>query len=83
VDYVARDGRLETFYEHVLPMLEFLLPEYVAEGKSHLLVAVGCTGGRHRSVAITEDLAARFREDERFHVEVQHRDVDRVPARTA
>ena len=81
VEYVARDGRLDEFYGRVLPLLEFLLPQYLAEGKSHLLVAIGCTGGRHRSVAIAEDLAARFRADERFYVEVQHRDVDRVPAR--
>src|SRR4051794_3161886 len=52
VDYVARDGHLDEFYGYVVPLLEFLLPQYVAEGKSHLVVAIGCTGGRHRSVAI-------------------------------
>jgi UPF0042 nucleotide-binding protein len=81
VEYVARDGRLAEFYERALPLLEYLLPQYVAEGKSHLVVAVGCTGGRHRSVVIAEDLAARFRDDDRFFVEVQHRDVDRSPSR--
>ena len=58
VDYVGRDGRLEVFYSHVIPLLEYLLPQYVAEGKAHLMVAIGCTGGRHRSVAIAEHLAA-------------------------
>jgi RNase adapter protein RapZ len=81
VDYVARDGRLEEFYEHVLPLLEYLLPQYVTEGKAHLVVAIGCTGGRHRSVAIAEHLAAEFRGRDEYFVEVQHRDVDRVPAR--
>src|SRR3954470_6486174 len=81
VEYVARDGRLAEFYERALPLLEYLLPQYVAEGKSHLVVAVGCTGGRHRSVVIAEDLAAHFREDGRYFVEVQHRDVDRTPSR--
>jgi UPF0042 nucleotide-binding protein len=81
VDYVGRDGRLEEFYEHVLPLLEYLLPQYVAEGKAHLVVAIGCTGGRHRSVAIAEHLAAAFRGRDEYFVEVQHRDVDRVPAR--
>jgi len=81
VDYVGRDGRLEEFYDHVLPLLEYLLPQYVAEGKAHLVVAIGCTGGRHRSVAIAEHLAAAFRDRDEFFVEVQHRDVDRVPAR--
>jgi UPF0042 nucleotide-binding protein len=79
VEYVGRDGRLKEFYDHALPLLEYLLPQYVAEGKSHLVVAIGCTGGRHRSVVIAEDLAAHFAEDGRYFVEVQHRDVERVP----
>jgi RNase adapter protein RapZ len=81
VDYVGRDGRLEEFYDHVLPLLEYLLPQYVIEGKAHLVVAIGCTGGRHRSVAIAEHLAAAFRDRDEYFVEVQHRDVDRVAAR--
>jgi RNase adapter protein RapZ len=81
VDYVGRDGRLQEFYDHVQPLLEYLLPQYVTEGKAHLVVAIGCTGGRHRSVAIAEHLAAEFRGRDQYFVEVQHRDVDRVPAR--
>jgi RNase adapter protein RapZ len=81
VEYVARDGRLDEFYGRVLPLLEYLLPQYVAEGKSHLVVAVGCTGGRHRSVAIVEELVRRFRDDDRYIVDVQHRDVERAPLR--
>jgi UPF0042 nucleotide-binding protein len=81
VDYVGRDGRLEVFYSHVIPLLEFLLPQYVAEGKAHLMVAIGCTGGRHRSVAISEHLANLFRDREEYFVEVAHRDVDRLPIR--
>jgi UPF0042 nucleotide-binding protein len=81
VDYVGNDGRLKEFYDRVLPLLEYLLPQYVAEGKAHLVVAIGCTGGRHRSVVIAEDLAAHFRDDGRYFVEVQHRDVDRAPVR--
>jgi UPF0042 nucleotide-binding protein len=61
VDYVGRDGRLVEFYAHVLPLLEYLLPQYVAEGKAHLMIAIGCTGGRHRSVAIAEHLARVLR----------------------
>jgi UPF0042 nucleotide-binding protein len=81
IEYVGRDGRLKEFYDRVLPLLEYLLPQYVAEGKAHLVVAIGCTGGRHRSVVIAEDLAAHFCDDGRFFVEVQHRDVDRAPVR--
>jgi UPF0042 nucleotide-binding protein len=81
VDYVGRDGRLEVFYSYLIPLLEYLLPQYVAEGKAHLMVAIGCTGGRHRSVAIAEHLAALFRDREQYFVEVAHRDVDRLPVR--
>jgi UPF0042 nucleotide-binding protein len=79
VDYVGRDGRLEAFYAHVVPLLDFLLPQYVTEGKAHLMVAIGCTGGRHRSVAITEYLARHFKDQPEYFVEVAHRDVDRLP----
>ncbi len=78
VDYVARDGHLTDFYERLIPLLDFLLPQYQAEGKAHLMVAVGCTGGRHRSVAISEHLAARYRDRDDLFVEVAHRDADRA-----
>jgi RNase adapter protein RapZ len=77
VDYVGRDGRLEVFYSHLIPLLEFVLPQYVAEGKAHLTIAVGCTGGRHRSVAIAEHLRDRYEAREDVFLEVVHRDVDR------
>ena len=54
----------------------------ILKGKAHLVIAIGCTGGRHRSVAIAEHLAAAFRDREQYFVEVQHRDVDRI-ARSA
>jgi UPF0042 nucleotide-binding protein len=81
VEHVARDGRLEEFYGRLMPLLDYLVPQYVAEGKAHLVIAIGCTGGRHRSVAITEHLAAAMRDRDDCFVEVQHRDVERPPAR--
>ena len=80
VDYVAQDGHLAAFYERLLPLLDFLLPEYVAEGKAHLTIAIGCTGGRHRSVAISEFLAKRFGDNPDIVVDVVHRDADVTPA---
>jgi len=77
VEYVGREGKLDEFYARLLPLLDFLMPEYQAEGKAHVTVAVGCTGGRHRSVAIAEHLAAHFRGHEDLVIEVEHRDVDR------
>jgi UPF0042 nucleotide-binding protein len=60
-------------------LLDFVLPEYVAEGKAHLVIAIGCTGGRHRSVAIAEQLANRYRDHEDLDVAVAHRDIDKLP----
>jgi UPF0042 nucleotide-binding protein len=75
VEYMQRDGRLARFYEVLHPLLDFLLPQYVAEGKAHLVIAIGCTGGRHRSVAIAEHLGERYREREDLSVVVSHRDI--------
>jgi len=75
VEYMSRDGRLDAFYDRLGPLLDFLIPEYIAEGKAHLSISIGCTGGRHRSVAITEALARRLRGRDDVEVEVAHRDV--------
>jgi UPF0042 nucleotide-binding protein len=78
VEYIAKGGKLQAFYDHLDPLLDFLIPEYIAEGKAHLGVAIGCTGGRHRSVAIAEALASRYRARDDIDVEVAHRDVGRL-----
>ncbi len=72
--YVEQGTQAGEFYGRLLPLLEFLVPAYVAEGKSHLTIAIGCTGGRHRSITVANrirrDLAAR----EDVIVRVKHRD---------
>jgi UPF0042 nucleotide-binding protein len=78
VEFVARGAKLDEFYGHVEPLLDFLLPQYVAEGKAHLMVAIGCTGGRHRSVAIAEHLGARYEDRDDVWVEVSHRDITKA-----
>jgi RNase adapter protein RapZ len=77
VAFINQDGALDAFYERLHPLLDYLLPQYLAEGKAHLVLAVGCTGGRHRSVAIAEHLADRYRDENEYLVEVIHRDVTR------
>lgn len=79
VDYIAADGRLQELYVRLHALLDFLLPQYVSEGKAHLVIAIGCTGGRHRSVAIAEHLAERYSDQEDLDVAVAHRDVDKPP----
>jgi UPF0042 nucleotide-binding protein len=79
VDYIGLDGRLEELYERLGALLDYLLPQYIAEGKAHLVIAIGCTGGRHRSVAIAEHLAERYREHDDLDAAVAHRDIDKPP----
>jgi RNase adapter protein RapZ len=77
VAFINREGELDAFYDRLHPLLDYLLPQYLAEGKAHLVLAIGCTGGRHRSVAIAEHLADRYRDRDEYLVEVVHRDVTR------
>jgi RNase adapter protein RapZ len=79
IAYIERDGGLEDFYARLIPLLDYLLPQYLHEGKSHLMVGIGCTGGRHRSVAIAEHLAGHYREHGAYTVGVSHRDIDKPP----
>jgi UPF0042 nucleotide-binding protein len=77
VEFIDHDGALAEFYDRLDPLLDYLLPQYLAEGKSHLVVAIGCTGGRHRSVAIAQTLAERYRPQLEYVVQVIHRDIER------
>ena len=77
VEFIDRDGELQAFYDRLHPLLDYLLPQYLAEGKAHLVVAIGCTGGRHRSVAIAEHLTERYRSGDDYLIEVAHRDAGR------
>ena len=79
VDYIAADGQLDAFLERLLPLLDFLLPQFMSEGKAHLTVAVGCTGGRHRSVAVVEHLVSRYAATDGMSVAAVHRDTHLTP----
>ncbi|HEX6329678.1 MAG TPA: RNase adapter RapZ [Actinomycetota bacterium] len=74
--YVRGQQTYREFMRRLRSLLGFMVPGFVAEGKSYLTVAVGCTGGQHRSVVVTEDLAAFFR-DKGLPASVDHRDLDR------
>ncbi len=75
-DYVLDQPAAREFLRRVDDLLGFLLPAYIKEGKSYLTVAVGCTGGRHRSVALVEDLAARVAA-RGYDPVIYHRDLSR------
>lgn len=75
-DFVLGQRDTEEFLVRVLHLLELLLPAYRVEGKAYLGIAIGCTGGRHRSVAIVEELGRRLN-DSGTPATVVHRDIDR------
>jgi UPF0042 nucleotide-binding protein len=79
IDYVENSDGIDEFYERLMPLLDYLLPSYVREGKSHLTIGIGCTGGRHRSVVIAEHLASLIEERGEYLVDVVHRDVQKPP----
>jgi RNase adapter protein RapZ len=81
IDYVEHSDGISEFYERLTPLLDYLLPAYEREGKAHLTVGIGCTGGRHRSVVIAERLARIYAARDDLLVEVVHRDVDKPPRR--
>jgi RNase adapter protein RapZ len=74
--YVESHDQYGAFMERLEALLEVVVPGYVAEGKSYLTIAVGCTGGRHRSVVVSEELGGYFA-DRGIPVTVTHRDLDR------
>lgn len=73
--YVLRSPASREFLRHAAGMLKFLLPQYIEEGKTYLTVAIGCTGGRHRSVAIAEALGRKLQGMKGIQLHVRHRDV--------
>jgi UPF0042 nucleotide-binding protein len=77
--FVQADPAFDGFWDRMTGLLDLLLPRYVAEGKKYLAVAIGCTGGRHRSVLVAERLAAHLRAAG-WPVEVIHRELALSPA---
>ncbi len=73
-EFVLKKEETRRFLEKFTDMLEFLIPGYRREGKSYLTISTGCTGGKHRSVAITEELRSFFA-DKNVIVKVTHRDI--------
>ena len=71
-----RGGRADALMGHRTTMIEFLLPRYMAEGKSNVIIGIGCTGGKHRSVAIAEALSQHLRGHD-YGVVTMHRDYQR------
>lgn len=76
-EYVMSQELSHKFLNELYSMLKILLPAYIAEGKSYLTIAIGCTGGRHRSVVISEQVS-RWLVENAQHPRLTHRDIMRV-----
>ena len=76
VEHVEAGDLARDFYDRAIPLLDFLIPAYITEGKTHLTIAIGCTGGRHRSLTVASRIAAHLDEHDDVALRVVHRDVE-------
>jgi len=75
-DYVMQTGEGEIFLEKIKDLLDFLIPNYIKEGKNQLVIGVGCTGGKHRSVTMANAIYKALKDDDReYGVTINHRDI--------
>lgn len=74
-DYVMNNDTAQAFLAKLTDMVEFLIPNYIAEGKAQLVIGVGCTGGKHRSVTLANELYESLGKLEHYGVRIEHRDI--------
>ena len=74
-DYVMSSDAAVVFLEKLVDMVEFLIPNYVQEGKTQLVIAVGCTGGKHRSVTLASALYEALGKNDNYGIRIEHRDI--------
>lgn len=75
-DYVMNNGEAVAFMDRLTDMIQFLIPNYVKEGKYRLVIAIGCTGGKHRSVTLANELYGRMKDTGNYGIKLYHRDVN-------
>lgn len=76
-EFVMNCTQAGAFLDKLSDMVQFLIPNYVIEGKNQLVVAIGCTGGKHRSVTIANKLYEILKEDREYKVKIEHRDIEK------
>ena len=76
-DYVKQGGTADIFLGKLYDMLDFLIPNYVLEGKNQLVIGIGCTGGKHRSVTIANAVYEHLKQQKRLGVKLYHRDIEK------
>lgn len=76
-DYVLQFAEAHEFLNKLDDMVSFLIPNYILEGKNQLVISIGCTGGKHRSVTLANELYKRLQERKEFGLKIEHRDIDK------
>ena len=76
-DYVMGFDMAKEFLKKLTDMVEFLIPNYVSEGKNQLVIAVGCTGGKHRSVTLASELYDALEKNKDYAIKIEHRDIQK------
>ena len=76
-DYVMKSDKAQEFFRQLSQMMDFLIPNYILEGKNQLVVAVGCTGGKHRSVTLANALYQYLEVRENYGIRIEHRDIEK------
>lgn len=72
-----RHPQAHVFLNKLEDMIRFLIPNYISEGKNRLVIAIGCTGGKHRSVTLANELYQRLSQDEGYGLKIEHRDIEK------
>ena len=80
-DFVMKYDVSKQFITKLVDLVQFLIPNYIEEGKTQLVIAVGCTGGKHRSVTLAEELYHRLGSSGEYGLRIEHRDIDKDAAR--
>ena len=76
-EFVMNNEKSTQFLEKLEDMIRFLIPNYIIEGKHQLVIAIGCTGGKHRSVTLANELYEKLCEDENYGIKIEHRDIEK------
>lgn len=82
-EYVMGNKKANEFLEKLKDMVQFLIPNYISEGKHQLVIAIGCTGGKHRSVTLANELYEAIRKDDNYGIKIEHRDIEKDAKRKA
>ena len=82
-DYVMKNKNAKIFLDKLKDMLDFLIPNYISEGKHQLVIAIGCTGGKHRSVTLANEVYEKFLKEEQYGIKIEHRDIEKDARRKA